>query len=156
MSASTPQSLAVVSRYSDAYFNARAIVGFGTAIKIIGIVVAALFVVGSLLADARYLLIAVPFALVIGAMFFLMGIFVSAQGQILKATLDGAVNSSPFLTNNQRAKIMSLPAEQDASVTETSNKCPNCGDSAIEVYQRSREGQGWICQACKHVWRVPA
>jgi len=32
----------------------------------------------------------------------------SAQGQIVKATLDTAVNSSPFLSNEERAKIMSL------------------------------------------------
>ena len=42
------------------------------------------------------------------ALFFVLGVLVSAQGQILRATLDSAVNSSPFLTNDQRASIMKL------------------------------------------------
>jgi hypothetical protein len=40
---------------------------------------------------------------------YVLGILVSAQGQILKASLDNAVNGSPFLTNEHRAKVMSLP-----------------------------------------------
>lgn len=40
--------------------------------------------------------------------FYVFGVLVSAQGQILKAMLDSAVNSSPFLNNEHRAKIMSL------------------------------------------------
>jgi hypothetical protein len=42
------------------------------------------------------------------ALFFILGSLVSAQGQILKATLDGAVNTSPFLTDEQRAQMMRL------------------------------------------------
>jgi hypothetical protein len=44
----------------------------------------------------------------IGLLFFLLAVLIRAQGQILKASLDSAVNSSPFLTNDQRPKIMSL------------------------------------------------
>jgi len=51
----------------------------------------------------------IVFGVVAGTLFYLLGVLVSAQGQILKASLDGAVNSSPFLTNQHRAKIMSLP-----------------------------------------------
>jgi hypothetical protein len=45
-------------------------------------------------------------AVFVGGQFYLLGLIVMAQGQILKASLDGAVNSSPFLQNEQRAKIM--------------------------------------------------
>ena len=41
-------------------------------------------------------------------LFFAMGVVVSAQGQSLRASLDSAVNTSPFLTGEQRAKVMSL------------------------------------------------
>jgi hypothetical protein len=40
--------------------------------------------------------------------FFVLGIIVSAQGEILKANLDGAVNTSPFMTNEQKAQAMDL------------------------------------------------
>jgi hypothetical protein len=42
------------------------------------------------------------------ALFFVLGIIVSAQGQILKANLDSAVNTSPFLTTQQKARVMDL------------------------------------------------
>lgn len=48
------------------------------------------------------------FAAFVGVLFYLFGVIVSAQGQILKASLDGALNNSPFLTNDHRARIMSL------------------------------------------------
>jgi hypothetical protein len=38
----------------------------------------------------------------------LFGTPVSAQGQVLKAALDGAVESSPFLSDDQCADVMSL------------------------------------------------
>jgi hypothetical protein len=150
-----PQSFAVVNRYSNAYFSARAIVGFGTAIKAVGIVLAVLLLLGTL-ASAQYLPVGIPFAVVIGAMFFFWGIFVSAQGEILKATLDTAVNGSPFLSNEQRARIMSLPETQNAGVSQDADKCPNCGQRTIEIYERSREGQNWICRNCNHTWQIPA
>lgn len=39
---------------------------------------------------------------------FILGTLMSAQGQVLKATLDTAVYSCPFLVNEQRAEIMHL------------------------------------------------
>jgi hypothetical protein len=49
--------------------------------------------------------------LIVAALFFVVGIIVAAQGQLLKATLDTAVHSSPFLTDDLRAVIMSLRAD---------------------------------------------
>lgn len=108
-------------RYWDAYVVARTTVGIGTAIKVVGAVLGILIFVGVLVianngpryyrsGDAQ--VIAAILGGVWGALvwlfFFIWGVLVSAQGQILKASLDGAVNSSPFLTNEQRARIMSL------------------------------------------------
>jgi len=52
--------------------------------------------------------ISIVFGIFAGALFYIVGVLVSAQGQILKASLDGAVNSSPFLADEHRARIMSL------------------------------------------------
>jgi len=45
---------------------------------------------------------------IVGFVGWAIGVLISAQGQIVKATLDTAVDSSPFLSNEERAKIMSL------------------------------------------------
>ncbi len=39
---------------------------------------------------------------------YLLGIVVSAQGQLLKASLDVAVHISPFLHTAEKAKVISL------------------------------------------------
>lgn len=106
----------LMSRYGDAYTVARVTVGFGDVIKIIGMMLAGVIVLLTLLAAGQtegglsfaMFLMGLVFAAFVGVLFYLFGVMVSAQGQILEASLDGAVNSSPFLTNEHRAKIMSL------------------------------------------------
>src|SRR5438874_1540453 len=108
----------VMKRYKDAYIVARVTNGFGRMIKAIGIIIAALLVlVGVMIFNdahpgnpmANIGIVAIVFGIFTGALFYIIGVLVSAQGQILKASLDSAVNNSPFLTNEHRAKIMSLP-----------------------------------------------
>ena len=109
-------AVAVMIRYNDAYLVAKATTTFGTIIKAIGFLLAfgmlsgALAVANQQSSDGKILFITVGVvaALITAAMFYLFGVLVSAQGQILKASLDGAVNSSPFLTDDQRAQTMSL------------------------------------------------
>jgi hypothetical protein len=107
----------LMKRYTDAYIVARTITGFGSLIKVIGVVIAALLVLIGFLVAAQngprepisYLgIMGVVVGVISGALFYIIGVLVSAQGQILKASLDSAVNSSPFLSNEHRAKIMSL------------------------------------------------
>jgi hypothetical protein len=106
---------AVTSRYSDAYIVARAIDGFGAAIKGIGILIGALLAFVSLAAASKgghgdvHCLCRYRGSRHIGTVVYLLGTLASAQGQILKATLDTAVNSSRFLSDRDRAQIMSLP-----------------------------------------------
>jgi hypothetical protein len=112
------QISALVKRYKDAYLVAKVTDGFGAFIKVIGIVAAVLLLlVGLSLAgsgragDATFALgvVLITFGIIAGLWFYIVGVLVSANAQVLKAALDGAVNSSPFLTNEHRAKIMSLP-----------------------------------------------
>ena len=110
-------------RYKDAYRVARTTTGIGLMIKGVGALLGILIFFGAfaLAANQRNvygvrggeaeliaLIVAGIFGGTVWLIFFIWGVLVSAQGQILKASLDGAVNGSPFLTNEQRARIMSL------------------------------------------------
>ena len=113
----------LMKRYKDAYRAARITTGVGFMIKGVGVLLGILIFLGALaLASAQRnvygvrggeteviaLIVAAIFGGTVRLVFFIWGVLVSAQGQILKASLDGAVNGSPFLTNEQRATIMSL------------------------------------------------
>jgi hypothetical protein len=103
----------MMSRYTDAYRVARVVVGIGEAVKIISLVIGGILlligVAGSESALGGFsLLVGVVLAVIVGGGGFALGTLLAAHGQVLKATLDTAVNTSPFLTNQQRAEIMSL------------------------------------------------
>jgi hypothetical protein len=113
----------VVTRYRDSYLVARATDGFGRLIKGIGIAASILSIACGVVfmaetkdprsGDTTFTAGAgmIAFGVFGGALFYLPEVLVSAEGQILKASLDGAVNGSPFLTDEQKATVMSLPAE---------------------------------------------
>jgi hypothetical protein len=114
----TKQVIALMHRYNDAYLVARVTNGFGGIIKGFGVVIAVLlglvgvvFVISGRAGDATFAMgvLTIVSGIIVGTLFYIIGILVSAQGQILKASLDSAVNNSPFLTNEHRARIMSLP-----------------------------------------------
>jgi hypothetical protein len=107
------EASSIMKRYQDAYLVARAVNGYGIFIKTVAIVAAILLALIGFIISAKESGTAIGFGLIIvgilvGVLFYLIGILISAQGQILKASLDSAVNSSPFLTDKHRAKIMSL------------------------------------------------
>lgn len=75
---------------------------------------AGIIVLGSLSASnglfgGGALLAGLFFAAIVGGLFWVCGVIVAAQGQILQATLDNAVASSHFLTDAERADAMGLP-----------------------------------------------
>lgn len=110
----------VLKRYNDAYRVAAATIMLGTVAQIIGIVLALLIGVGGCIAavnmfsryreEERYGTIAasVVVAILAFAIFYIIGVWVRAQGQTLRASLDGAVHSSPFLSDGERASAMRL------------------------------------------------
>ena len=94
-------------RYRDAYVVGRTIVTVGDVVKGVGIVLA----IGMTLAawvNFKMGPAGILIGVVVGVPLYVLGILVSAQGQILKATLDTAVSGSPFLSNDQKAEMMSL------------------------------------------------
>ena len=111
----------VVTRYKTGYRVASVITGLGTVVKVIGIVLAVLYVLAGLVSGiggaslglpggsgALGLVIGIVGGAVVWLMFWLYGTLISAAGWVLKAMLDGAVNSSPFLSDDQRAEAMGI------------------------------------------------
>lgn len=128
--ASTQASL--LKRYRDGYRVADAIVMLGALVKFIGALLA-VTVVGVLVLlsySARNLLnqnkfgqfgnvgtigVGVPELLILAVpavmlffFFWIIGVIISGQGQMIRASIDAAVNTSPFLSNDTRARIMRL------------------------------------------------
>ena len=103
------------SRYADAYTTAGAVTGLSVVIKITGIglgfiICFAAFIVGSNTPGLEGFIIGfgLIFGIVTGIVLYLIGILAGALGQLLKASLDSAVHSSPFLDENQKASTMRL------------------------------------------------
>lgn len=107
-------STRAAKRYKDAYLVARAVAAIGETMKYIGVVLGLIVVVVGYYIGTqleRGLLYSVGGAvagIVIAIPLYLLGIVVSAQGQVLKSSLDVAVHTSPFLDLEQKAKAMSL------------------------------------------------
>jgi hypothetical protein len=122
----------IVDRYIDLYRVARFLDGVGTTVKTIGVIsgVAILllfFIIGAVASsqpaspfgpprgsesNGAFLLVWVIVGAIIGSfvggVVFILGVLISAQGQILLAQADAAVHTSPFLTREEKAKAMSL------------------------------------------------
>ena len=111
------------TRYKDAYRRAFFIIGVGRVIHIIGAAIGILIGIGGFSAASEIfrspygrqsdtgMQFGFAMLLVGGAVwfvFFIFSVIVSAIGQQLLATLDSAVNSSPFLDMEGKAKAMSL------------------------------------------------
>jgi hypothetical protein len=126
---------AVMNRYNDGYMVARTLDGFGKTLKVLGAIMGGGiiffgFIIGSSFASAAsmmgstgsgagsFLFFLFTFGVwggIVGVVFWVMGILISAQGQVLKAQLDGAVHTSPFLSDPEKAQVMSLPVPQSTS-----------------------------------------
>ena len=127
-------SAPLVTRYKDAYRVGQTIVRLGDTVKMIGIVGAVLLAFLGLLAGGKLGVTVALGAFLLGAIvalvFFVLGTLQAAQGQMLLATLDGAVNSSPFLSRNEMLEIL-VPSDgtQDAVNSSKDRKvrvCPEC------------------------------
>jgi len=109
--APSSQQPTILARYRDAYAVARVTVGLGSTIKGIGIIAGIVLILVSL-SSSRGLGNAALIPLVLSALgcgiVYILGLLVAAVGQILKATLDSAVNTSAFLSDEQRSEMMSL------------------------------------------------
>jgi hypothetical protein len=111
-------STAAIKRYQDSYRVADGVVTFGQSVKLAGIFVGGVIFVAGLvefiLNPAEHHGFAVIFASLIACAVLLilisqiLAMGLRGEGHLLKAALDSDVNSSPFLSNTQRARAMSL------------------------------------------------
>jgi hypothetical protein len=121
------QAGSISGRYADAYLRANFQTGLGktiqTASLLIGGVVAGLALIFALselvpqpgmfgassnTVGAAFGFFVATIAAAMTGIGWIFGALISAQGQLLKATLDSAVNTSPFLDDSERARMMSL------------------------------------------------
>lgn len=107
-------------RYKNGYRIAQLMNTMSIAVKIFGVVVGLIIfglcmsaVAGPLggggsQASALFLTISVLCSVTAGGLFFILGVIVSVLGEHLKATLDSAVNTSPFLDLPAKARVMAI------------------------------------------------
>lgn len=96
------------NRYRDAYSVARVTIGAGNGVKVIGFIIGTVLAIMSFGAEGSFVFLGLMAALVAGVFVYVAGVMISAQGQILLATLDSAVNTSPLLDNEQKAQILTV------------------------------------------------
>lgn len=106
----------LMTRYKDAYVVAKVTNGIGGLFKGLGIALALIliaigFLMGAFSRDSNAVglgVVIAVFGVFSGVQCYILGVLIEAQGQILRACLDVAVNSSPLLTNENKAKMMSV------------------------------------------------
>lgn len=99
-------------RYGDAYGVARGSIFIGSVTKNVAIIIVALSVLFAIVSGAGFLRVGGIFGVFAGLLLYVGGVLISSQGQILLTSLDGAINSSHFLTDSERAGIMRIELEK--------------------------------------------
>jgi hypothetical protein len=106
-------------RYADAYAVASAFITTGAIIKALGVVLA---IVGAVVVmknspgnspfveslSASFRIFELLLCAVVGLGFWIAGIFITAHGQLLRALLDTAVNTSPLFSNSDKERMMGV------------------------------------------------
>lgn len=144
---------AAMKRYADGYRVARALTGFGATLKMIGLLGGLGFgflglIIGQYAAtQARNSTFGLTegaglmmsslvtfgiFGAIFALVFWIIGIWLSAQGQVLKAHLDSAVHSSPFLSDLDKAQVMSLPFTGAPQNISNDNLVLNDSDTSLQ------------------------
>ena len=152
--------MSLMNRYDDAYRVARTVDGAGQVIKVVGFAAAAVVAIGGFVLASK-----IGAALGLGAIalgglialpFYALGVLVSAQGQILKATLDTAVNTSPLLTHEEVHRILLQSGAHDPASLSTlprdpakpDGRCPEC-DAPFWFADYRRGAPQLLCSSCR-------
>lgn len=130
-------------RYKDAYHYARFIDTVGRVIKAVGFVGGGIAILIGFVAAAEaqrrssfgpdaggVMILAVAVAISIVLTMWLWGMLWRAAGQFLKASLDGAVQGSPFLSDLEKAEVMSLPTGASGYTDQGWHNAGNRPDAA--------------------------
>jgi hypothetical protein len=119
--ADEPKSTSIMKRYRDAYRVSNAIILAGSLLKFLGTIGGGVVGLGGIVLAQqvnRQQLTGLPseaivtFSIVLGMLIlvagWLFGIVLSAIGEMARAVIDTAVNTSPGLSENLRLEIMKL------------------------------------------------
>jgi hypothetical protein len=112
----------VMSRYSSAFTVARDTVTAGLCIKVFAVILGLIISLGGGFGTTQYfpphgndslsllaeILGPIILAFIVSLPLYILGILVKAQGQFLLATLDGVVQSSPFLNDEQKVTVLRI------------------------------------------------
>jgi len=132
-----------MSRYDDAYIVSQSLVGFGSLVKIAGYVVGGATILLGFVAGAQavsssavvLVLVGIISGVALGLPIYILGVLVSAQGQILKASLDTAVHASQIELNTR-------PQAERSSATEPRQR------TAEPLPAASASGRFLVCPSC--------
>jgi len=137
----TPEATALSKRYSDAYRLANANERLGSTYQTLATFLGILAIVGAIVVVVT--LESVPAAVGVGFIGLLFaaylngtGVQISAQGQLLKANIDSAINTSPFLSKDQKATIMALSSEARSEYTPMASLEADDSPEDSESYMR--------------------
>lgn len=93
-------------RYRDAYLVAKVVVGLGNGIKMAGAIAAVAVFLWGLTTGGTIGIAFGTVAGLVGAVICILGVLIAAQGQTQYAMLDVAVNSSPILPVEDKARLV--------------------------------------------------
>ena len=130
----------LINRYKNAFIMARVNISIGVIVKLIGIIGGLIFCVWTITknSDIYYTI----YAALIGGVVYLIGITICSFGEMNRAVIDIAVNTSPFVSNEIKEQILfsksedskknEILAEYECSdckhtISEKDIFCPNCG-----------------------------
>jgi hypothetical protein len=102
-------------RYRDAYRVGRATIFFAGVSKLLGFAFAGLSIVFAATGYEQSGALAVAgggFGVFTGVLLYVGGVLMAAQGQLLLTSVDGVINTSPFLSNTERAEIMRVSLDE--------------------------------------------
>lgn len=111
----TPRNNYLADRYKDAYRIAKSIISFGIGVKLLAWIVGGIVVFIGILAltqsnqygnTSPFGWMGIIWGFATGFSIYILGIFISALGQLLKAVLDTAVNTSKLLTKEEMDEIL--------------------------------------------------
>ena len=112
------------NRYEDAYRTANSIISYGSMVKVLAFIIGGLIIfIGLIVASqtnqfgqsSQVGLMGILLGIVIAIPIYISGIFISAQGQILKAVLDTAVNTSQVLTKDEMRRLCFKSGKRESS-----------------------------------------
>src|SRR5439155_25055367 len=124
----------VQTRYRDAYSVAQVTIAWGTLLKILGIIAGVATVFLGFVAATNFGMGAIIASFVVAAsvagIMYALGVTVAAQGQIIRAILDTAVNTSPLLSTEQKREVIVASGGHEAAPAPIKGEwltCRSCG-----------------------------